>query len=74
MWWTVTKHARLWSLPRSCVVVVVLSAGWSAEASGELVTDFSLIDVNATSSTYGQPVSPRDYLEQISGWYFGNAT
>ncbi len=71
---TFTNHARLWSLARSCVVVVAISAGWSVEAGGALVTDFSLIDVNATSSTYLQPVSPRDYLEQISAWYFGNAT
>ena len=36
--------------------------------------DFHLTDVNATSSTSGQAVSPRDYLEQVSAWYFGHAT
>lgn len=36
--------------------------------------DFSLHDVNPTSSRYGQAVSPRDYLEKVSGWYFGHAT
>jgi len=40
----------------------------------DVVTDFSLEDVNKTSTTYGAPVSPRDYLEQVSGWYFGHAT
>ena len=34
--------------------------------------DFSLQDVNTASSTYEQQVSPRDYLEQVSGWYFAN--
>ena len=36
--------------------------------------DFGLVDVNPTSSTYQQAVSPRDYLKQVSGWYFGHAT
>jgi len=36
--------------------------------------DFYLPDENSTSSTYGQPVSPRDYLRKVSGWYFGHAT
>ena len=40
----------------------------------ELVEDFSLVDVNATSPTAGDPVSPRDYLAKVSGWYFGHAT
>jgi hypothetical protein len=39
-----------------------------------MVADFSLIDVNATSSSYNQPVSPRDFVGQVSGWYFGQAT
>jgi hypothetical protein len=43
-------------------------------AIGDEAPDFSLLDVNATSPTAGQPVSPRDYLEQVSGWYFGHAT
>jgi len=36
--------------------------------------DFYLPDENPTSLTYGQPVSPRDYLRKVSGWYFGHAT
>lgn len=41
---------------------------------GPPVADFSLVDVNATSATFEQQVSPRDYLEAVSGWYFGHAT
>lgn len=43
-------------------------------AVGDLVPDFSLIDVNPASPTSNQPVSPRDYLQRVSGWYFGHAT
>jgi hypothetical protein len=38
-----------------------------------MVPDFSLNDENTTSATYNTDVSPRDYLGQISAWYFGNA-
>lgn len=40
----------------------------------EPVADFSVVDVNPSSASYDQPVSPRDYLQTVSGWYFGNAT
>ena len=40
----------------------------------QMVADFSLADVNATSTTYDQPVSPRDFVGEVSGWYFGSAT
>jgi hypothetical protein len=43
-------------------------------AVGDLVPDFSLLDVNPSSPTSGQPVAPRDYLKQVSGWYFGHST
>ena len=36
--------------------------------------DFALVDVNSTSPTYDQAVSPRDSLEQVSVWLFGWAT
>ena len=39
-----------------------------------VMPDFSLADVNPTSATLNQPVSPRDYLAQVSAWYFGHAT
>jgi hypothetical protein len=53
-----------------------LAAGWLAE--GELaenpVADFALVDTNPTSGTYNQAVSPRDYLDQTSAWYFAHST
>jgi hypothetical protein len=44
--------------------------------SRELLTvaDFGLMDVNPTSGTFGQTVSPRDYIGQVSGYYFGHST
>ena len=36
--------------------------------------DFGLEDVNPTSPSHGQVVSPRDLLETVTGWYFAHAT
>jgi hypothetical protein len=47
--------------------------GLAPEAEAAPMPDFALIDVNANSATYNQGISPRDYLEQVSGWYFGEA-
>jgi len=41
--------------------------------SNEVAPDFSLLDTNETSPTFGQSVSPRDYQHQLSAWYFGHA-
>lgn len=45
----------------------------AGEGESTPMPDFSLPDVNPNSPTASQSVSPRDYLEQVSGWYFGNA-
>lgn len=45
-----------------------------SDTSAGPVPDFALSDVNATSPTAGEDVSPRDLLEQVSGWYFTHAT
>ena len=50
------------------------SMGSGGEEVGGPVPDFSLLDVNATSPTHGTPVSPKDYLMQVSAWYFAHAT
>ena len=38
------------------------------------VPDFMLIDLNSGSARAGEVISPRDYLEQVSGWYFAHST
>jgi len=40
----------------------------------EPLPDFLLEDVNPNSDRYSEGVSPRDYTEQVSGWYFIHAT
>ncbi|NCQ34984.1 hypothetical protein GW813_07925 [bacterium] len=36
--------------------------------------DFSLQDVNSTSATADQAVSPRDSIGRVTAWYFGHST
>jgi hypothetical protein len=47
---------------------------WPEGESDMPLPDFALSDVNPASGTFGQAVSPRDYLQQVSAWYFGHAT
>jgi hypothetical protein len=48
-----------------------------AEGEATPMPDFELIDTNPTSPTYDAQqlatVSPRDYLQHATGWYFGTA-
>jgi hypothetical protein len=44
------------------------------EVPEDAAPDFSLFDVNTTSPTAGEQVSPRDHLRKVSAWYFGHAT
>lgn len=57
---------------------LLLSACGSEDATAKqqsgLAPDFHLTDVNTASKRYDQSVSPRDYLGQISVWYFGHST
>jgi len=48
-------------------------AGGQGGEPPEPMPDFSLLDVNETSSTYDAYVGPSDYLGQVSAWYFGSA-
>ena len=68
------KRCRLYSLACSMIASTVLYFGSLSASGQEMVPDFSLLDVNMASTTFNQPVSPRDYLGQASGWYFGSAT
>ena len=51
-----------------------IDTGSSTEPGPNAVPDFSLADINPNSTTLGQNISPRDYLQQISGWYFIKST
>ena len=51
-----------------------LSIEWLESRRLLAVTPFSLEDVNPTSATYGQMVSPADFAGQTSAWYFAHST
>jgi hypothetical protein len=46
----------------------------STLSAAEQVPDFKLQDVSVSSPRAGATVSPRDYIMQVSGYYFGEAT
>jgi len=48
-------------------------ASMAGARAGEVLPDFSLPDANSASPRANTMVSPRDYLLQISGYYFGDA-
>jgi hypothetical protein len=56
------------------LVIAAILMDSSVAVAGAIVPDFALTDVNPNSSTYNQAVSARDYLGQVSAWYFGHAT
>jgi cell division septal protein FtsQ len=63
---------RLFFMKRMLLSVFLLvGCVWSWAA--EQVPDFKLNDVNPRSNRQAGSVSPRDYLLQVSGYYFGAA-
>ena len=44
------------------------------EPEPEPVPDFSLTDDNPLSPSFGETLSPRDLMGQVTGWYFIKAT
>mgnify|MGYP006222876193 CR=1 FL=1 len=46
----------------------------ATDAPPDAKPDFVLQDINPSSQTFSQSVSPRDYLTQVSGWYFIQST
>ena len=67
---------RRWIVGMSMTLVLACgpAAGPVYDPSDGPMPDFSLADRNSNSPLFGQSISPRDYLEKISGWYFGHAT
>ena len=49
-------------------------AGEGEAISGDIVPDFALVDVNPSSSSFEQTLSPQNYLGQATAWYFGHST
>jgi len=53
---------------RTCLLFATVTT-----LSAQTVPDFRLPDVNPKSPRYEKEVSPRDYMLQVSGYYFGAA-
>lgn len=45
-----------------------------APPDADAMPDFSLLDLNPQSPREGELISPRDYLGEVSAWYFGHST
>lgn len=56
------------------ITLVLFGALAALPLQAQMEPDFSLSDVNPNSARYGKRVSPRDYLLQVSAFYFGAAT
>ena len=41
---------------------------------GDVMPDFSLVDLNPASATSQQQVTPRQMLGHVSGWYFAHSS
>ena len=52
---------------------MLLGVATSQSTEAASVADFRLLDVNSNSVRSKSLVSPRDYLLQVSGYYFGEA-
>jgi hypothetical protein len=81
----VQRHTRRYPEPammkaKTLTLLLALSTGCTAAKGVDsgfesgLVADFSLPDQNPTSARSGQAISPRDYLGDVSGWYFIHST
>lgn len=62
----------------SLAVVVIAGCGDDGPSRPLLgdtpAPDFAVRDVNPNSPRNGELVSPRDYIGEVSAWYFGHAT
>ena len=61
-------------LPIVITLVGVMGCSSVAPLADAPVADFSLLDVNPSSPSVGEAVSPRDTLGRVSLWFFGHAT
>jgi hypothetical protein len=49
-----------------------LATALSSAFAAAPLAPFALADLNANSPRVGNPISPRDYGEWVSAYYFGN--
>jgi hypothetical protein len=56
------------------ILTPALLLALACSSSTDPMPDFVLLDVNPDSASHEDPVSPRDYLGHVTGWYFGSTT
>jgi hypothetical protein len=61
-------------LTAACALLATACPKGPGLDTGELVPDFAIEDVNASSVSFGELVSPRDFEGIASAWYFGHAS
>ena len=59
---------------KKTLVLLYLAVGFYAcnPPDEEIIYDYSLEDINPTSDTYGQTISPAYFVNQITVHYFGH--
>ncbi len=66
--------AILWLLLTGLLLPACSDDSPTKPDTDDQVPDFAIVDVNPTSASVDQAVSPRDYLQKVSAWYFGHST
>ncbi len=64
------KLPSMFRVLAQCILLLSLAVSYAEDS----VPDFKLQDVSLSSPRRGAVVSPRDYVMQVSGYYFGEAT
>jgi len=62
-------------IPLPIITALTLVAAAPAQTPAVPVSDFSLPDINTTSLRHrvtAADLSPRQYIHQVTAWYFGN--
>ena len=54
--------------------ILVAAMGTAPGCRAGPLPAFSLEDINPLSERYGDEISPNDYAQQVTGWYFIHAT
>lgn len=68
------RFARLLTVLALAVLATACGKDKATDPAAAAMPDFQLTDLNPNSPTAGELVSPRDYLQKVSVWYFGHST
>jgi hypothetical protein len=68
------RLARLLTVLALAVLATACGKDKATDPVVAAMPDFQLTDLNPNSLTAGELVSPRDYLQTVSVWYFGHST